>query len=77
MEGHIACIKARRNAHKILVGNLNDIENFKDLCIGWRKILKLGWEDIERFNLAQDGHQGRVLVNQIMEFLTSWANMSF
>jgi hypothetical protein len=62
----------RRNPYKMLVGNLREIDNYEDLLVDGRiilkRILKRQGNDVDWIHLAHDRAQWRALVNTVINY---------
>jgi hypothetical protein len=69
--GHVARMGEKRNAYRILVGKPEGKSPLRNQDVGGWTILKwildrMGWYGMDWIDLAQDGDQGRALVNTVM-----------
>jgi hypothetical protein len=69
--GHVASMKKKRNAYRILVGKPEGSRPLGRPRRRWVDNIKIdlseiGWDDVDWVNLAQDRYQRRALVNTVM-----------
>jgi hypothetical protein len=69
--GHVAQIKATRNAYRILVGKPEEKRSLGRPTCRWVDTIKIdlrgiGWDSMEWIDLAQDRDQWKALVNTVM-----------
>jgi hypothetical protein len=68
---HLACVEARRNAHRILIGNSERKRPLGRLRSRWEDNIKMdlremGWGGMDWIDLAHDRDQWRALVNTVV-----------
>jgi hypothetical protein len=71
--GHVACIRERRNAYRILVGKPQGKRPLERPRRTWADNIKIdlrekGWGGMNWIEAAQDREQWRALVNTVMNF---------
>jgi hypothetical protein len=71
--GHIARMREKRNAHKILVGEARGMRSLGRARRRWVDNIKLelkeiGWNGMDCIGLAEHREQWRALVNTVMNF---------
>jgi hypothetical protein len=69
--GHVACIRAKRNAYRILVGKPEAKSPLERLRSRWENNIKMdlreiGWVGMDWIDLAQDRDQWRALANTVL-----------
>jgi hypothetical protein len=70
---HVARIGEKRNAYRILVGKPEGKRPLGRTRGMWvdniiMELREIGWDDMDRTDLAQDRHQWRALVNTVLNF---------
>jgi hypothetical protein len=70
-EGNVARMGEKRNPYRILVGKPEGKRSLGRPRLRWVNIIKIelreiGWEAMDRIDLAQDRDQRRALVNKVM-----------